>query len=243
MRLSAMNAAPTPLITPSMLSCDFAHAGDELQALKAAGVQAVHLDVMDGHFVPNLTFGAPVIAGWRKVTDLPFDVHLMMSDPGRYLDDFVKAGCDRIIVHIEVVPDPRELIGRIRAAGCEASLTLNPPTPFSAIEPFLGDVDAILVMSVMPGFGGQTFQPEVLDKVRAARAARPDLPISIDGGIGPQTIGLAFEAGATQFVTGSAFFRGDHNYAEALAELADHARRGPRRGSSPALPAGPTSTA
>ncbi|WZP01039.1 ribulose-phosphate 3-epimerase [Isosphaeraceae bacterium EP7] len=238
-----MDTAPAPFITPSMLSCDFARAGDELHALKAAGALGVHLDVMDGHFVPNLTFGAPVIAWWRKVTDLPFDVHLMMSDPGRYLDDFIEAGCDRIIFHIEVVPDPIDLIERIRAAGCQASLTLNPPTPFSAIEPFLDAVDAILVMSVMPGFGGQAFQPEVLEKVRAARAARPDLPISIDGGINPQTIGEAFDAGATQFVAGSAVFRGEQNYAEALAELADHARRGPRRGSSPALPAGPTSTA
>ena len=142
---------------------------------------------MDGHFVPNLSYGAPVIADWRKRTDFPFDTHLMMSDPGRYLDDFVKAGCDVIIFHIEAVPDPVPLARRIRAAGCQASIALNPPTPLSAIEPYLDEFDAVLVMSVMPGFGGQKFDPSVLDKVRALCAARPGLRISIDGGIKPDT--------------------------------------------------------
>jgi ribulose-phosphate 3-epimerase len=237
-RLKAWDAAPRPFVTPSLLNCDFAHVADALDALKAAGVVGVHLDVMDGHFVPNLSYGAPVAADWRKVTDFPFDTHLMMSDPGRYLDDFVRAGCDILVVHIEVLPDPVPLLKRIREAGCRASLCLNPPTPLSAIEPFLDEVDAVLVMSVMPGFGGQKFDPSVLEKVRAIRAARPDLPISIDGGINRSTAADAVAAGATQLVVGSGVFRPDGNYAAALAELAEEIRRGRQRGSAPTESAG-----
>jgi ribulose-phosphate 3-epimerase len=228
-RLERLNAAPGPFVTPSLLNCDFARMAEELEALEQAGAVAVHLDVMDGHFVPNLSYGAPVIADWRKRTEFPFDTHLMISDPGRYLDDFVAAGCDVIIFHIEVVPDPRPLLKRIRAAGCEAALALNPPTPFSAIAPYLDEVDAILVMSVMPGFGGQAFEASVLDKVRAARAARPGLRISIDGGIKPTTAEDAVAAGVVQLVAGSAVFRKPGNYAAALAELAEGARRGSER--------------
>jgi ribulose-phosphate 3-epimerase len=199
---------------------------DELDALKRAGAIAVHLDVMDGHFVPNLSYGAPVIADWRPRTDFPFDTHLMISDPSRYVEDFVRAGCDVIIFHIEAVPEPLPLLRRIRESGCEAALALNPPTPLSSIEPFLDELDAVLVMSVMPGFGGQKFEAAVLDKVRALRAARPALRISIDGGINPSTAGAAVEAGVAQLVAGSAVFRNDGNYAAALAELAQAARRG-----------------
>src|SRR5438270_9282954 len=169
-RLEVLRRASPPVITPSLLSCDFARMADELAALKEAGVPAVHLDVMDGHFVPNLSYGAPVIDDWRPRTDLPFDAHLMISDPARYLDDFVAAGCDVIIVHIEAVPEPVPLLRRIRAAGCEASLALNPPTPLSSIEPHLDELDAVLVMSVMPGFGGRPFDASVLEKVRARRS-------------------------------------------------------------------------
>jgi ribulose-phosphate 3-epimerase len=225
-RLDVMNSAPRPLVTPSLLNCDFARMADELDAVKRAGALAVHLDVMDGHFVPNLSYGAPVIEDWRPRTDLPFDTHLMISDPARYLDDFVRAGCDVIIFHIEAVPEPVPLLRRIRASGCQAALSLNPPTPLSAIEPFLDELDAVLVMSVMPGFGGQKFDATVLDKVRALRSARPDLRISIDGGIKPTTAGAAVSAGATQLVAGSAVFRSDGNYALALAELVQGARRG-----------------
>jgi ribulose-phosphate 3-epimerase len=225
-RLDAVDSAPRPLITPSLLNCDFARMAEELDAVKKAGARAVHLDVMDGHFVPNISYGAPVIKDWRPCTDLPFDAHLMISDPARYLDDFVRAGCDVIIVHIEVLPDPVPLLRRIRASGCQASLSLNPPTPLSAIEPFLDEVDAVLVMSVMPGFGGQKFEASVLDKVRALRSARPGQRISIDGGINPTTAGAAVAAGADQLVAGSAVFRNDGNYAAALAELAQAARRG-----------------
>jgi len=242
-RCNAWDAADRPVVTPSLLNCDFARVADELAALEAAGAVGVHLDVMDGHFVPNLSYGAPVAADWRGVTDLPFDTHLMISDPGRYLDDFVRAGCDTLIVHIEVLPDPVPVLRRIRAAGCRASLALNPPTPLAAIEPFLDEVDAVLVMSVMPGFGGQKFDATVLAKVQALRAGRPGLPISIDGGISPSTAADAVRAGATQLVAGSAVFRDDGNYAAALAELAEGARRGGPRGGAPAGSAGPPSDA
>jgi ribulose-phosphate 3-epimerase len=229
-RLEFLNAVPWPFVTPSLLNCDFARVSEELDALKQAGTVAVHLDVMDGHFVPNLSYGAPVIADWRKRTDFPFDTHLMISDPGRYLDDFIKAGCDVIIFHIEAVPDPRPILKRIRDAGCQAALALNPPTPFAAVAPHLDEIDSLLIMSVMPGFGGQAFEASVLDKVRAARAARPDLRISIDGGIKPNTAELAVAAGVSQMVAGSAVFRNPGNYAAALAELAEGARRGIERG-------------
>ncbi len=238
-RLRAWDSAPRPFVTPSLLNCDFARVGEDLDALKAAGAVAVHLDVMDGHFVPNMTYGAPVIADWRKRTDFPFDAHLMISDPARYLDDFVKAGSDTIIVQIEAVPDPSDLIRRIQAAGCRASLALNPPTPLSAIEPYLGAVDAVLVMSVMPGFGGQTFDASVLAKVRAIRANHPRLWISIDGGIKVDSAAEAAAAGVSQMVVGSGVFRPDGNYAAALAELAEGIRRGSERGSAPATTAGP----
>src|SRR4051812_17928824 len=165
-RLGVLDAAttPGPLVTPSILDCDFARIADELDALKRAGAVAVHLDVMDGHFVPNLSYGPPVIRDWRPRTDLTFDTHLMISEPGRYLDAFVAAGCDVIIFHIEVEPDPAPLARRIRALGCQAAVSLTPPTPVDAVEPFLDDLDAVLVMSVMPGFGGQPFDPSALDK-------------------------------------------------------------------------------
>jgi len=225
-RLGVLDSAERPLVTPSLLNCDFARMTEELDALRGAGAVAVHLDVMDGHFVPNLSYGPPVIADWRARTDFPFDTHLMISDPARYLDDFVRAGADVVIVHIEAVPEPISLLRRIRASGCQASLALNPPTPLAAIEPFLDELDAVLVMSVMPGFGGQAFEGAVLEKVRVLRTARPSLRISIDGGINPTTAGEATAAGATQLVAGSAVFRNDGNYAAALAELAQAARRG-----------------
>jgi ribulose-phosphate 3-epimerase len=242
-RLQRWDVAARPVITPSLLNCDFARMAAELAALKQAGAAGVHLDVMDGHFVPNLSYGAPVVADWRPCTDFLFDTHLMIADPARYLDDFVRAGCDVIIVHIEVVPQPMPLLERIRAAGCRAVLAFNPPTPVLALEPFLDAVDGILVMSVMPGFGGQSFEAAVLEKVRALRAARPTLPLAIDGGINPNTAAAAVAAGVTQLVAGSAVFRSDGNYAAALAELAEGARRGTIRGGGPGPRSGATSSA
>jgi len=242
-RLSLWDAAPPPLLTPSLLNCDFARVAEELAALERAGVVAVHLDVMDGHFVGNLSYGAPVIKDWRRRTDLPFDTHLMISDPARYADDFIEAGADVILFHIEVVPEPVDLLRRIRRAGCRAGLVLNPPTPVEAVRPFLAEVDSVLVMSVTPGRGGQPFQAQVLEKVRAIRAARPELWISIDGGINAGTADQATAAGATQLVVGSATFRPDGNYAAALAEVAEAARRGFERGGGPVAPAGPPSRA
>src|SRR4051812_40145308 len=181
---------------------------------------------MDGHFVPNLTYGPPVIADWRSRTDLPFDAHLMISDPARYLDAYVEAGCDVITFQIEAVPDPIELLRRIRRAGCRAALALNPPTPLESVTPYLAEVDKILVMSVMPGFGGQSFEPKVLEKVRALRAARPTLEIAIDGGIKPSNAAEVVAAGGTQLVVGSYVWGGGGNYAARLAEFGQAAARG-----------------
>lgn len=198
---------------------------DVLAGLKADGVSAVHLDVMDGHFVPNFTYGAPIIADWRKATDLPFDTHLMMDNPARYIDDFIAAGCDTLIVHIEVLPDPRDLLRHIRSSGVESGLSLNPGTPVESILPYLDDLDTVLVMSVQPGFGGQAFQPAVLEKVRKVKAQKPSLRMCIDGGIKTTTAPAAVEAGCDLLVAGSAVFQSGVSPKEALAALAASVRR------------------
>ena len=225
-RLEIWDSAPRPLVTPSILDCDFSKIGEELDGLKNAGAVAVHLDVMDGHFVPNLSYGPPVIADWRACTDFPFDAHLMISDPARYLDAFVAAGCDGITFHIEAVPEPTKLLRDIRRAGCRAALALNPPTPLAAVLPYLAELDKVLVMSVMPGFGGQAFDPVAKEKVRALRLARPGLEIAIDGGIKATNAAEVVTDGVTQLVVGSAIWRDDGNYAASLTELVQAARRG-----------------
>lgn len=190
-----------------MLKCDFANLHREVELLESAGAQVLHLDVMDGHFVPNLSYGPPVIKSLRAVTALPFDAHLMISEPGRYLDDYLDAGCDAMTVHIEAAPDPVAILRRIRKGGAAAGLALNPGTPVEAIIPYLPECDLVLVMSVEPGFGGQKFMPAVLEKVRRlAPLMGNDRLLSIDGGIGHDTIAAAAGAGATQFVVGSAIF-------------------------------------
>jgi len=206
-------------IAPSILSADFARLGEEV-ARVADEADLLHVDVMDGHFVPNLTIGPPVVASLRPVTELFLDVHLMVDNPGVLLDDFAAAGADRCIVHVEL-GDPRPLFDRMRAHGMGVGLVLSPPTPVDAVLPFLDEIDLLLVMSVNPGWGGQSFIPEVLDKVRVARAeidAR-GLPveIEIDGGIKVDTAPEAAAAGCDILVAGSAVFRADDPAAAARA--------------------------
>jgi ribulose-phosphate 3-epimerase len=216
---SEIVASSQGVIAPSMLKCDFACLDREIADLEAAGAKVLHWDVMDGHFVPNLSYGAMVIEAARKRTSLFFDAHLMMAEPGRYLDSFLRAGCDAITVHIEAVPDPTQVLKEIREAGRAAGLALNPGTPVSAVTQFLPLCDLVLVMSVQPGFGGQAFRPDVLPKVsELRRLAAPETVISIDGGIGRTTIGPAAQAGARLFVVGSEIFERD-DYATAMAEL------------------------
>ena len=196
-----------PLVGPSMLACDFAHVADEVRRMEDAGARVLHLDVMDGHFVPNLSFGIPVVEAIRRVTRLPLDVHLMISEPARYVEAFRRAGADLMTIHIEAVPEPRPLLRQIRQLGAAAGISLNPPTPVAAVEEFLDECDLVLVMSVMPGFGGQRFDPVALEKLRRLRALGGERRLlSVDGGIQTENIGLCAEAGADLLVAGTALF-------------------------------------
>ena len=198
-----------PVIAPSMLKCDFGNLQNEVARLDAAGFPLYHLDVMDGHFVPNLSYGPMVIERLRALTATPFDAHLMISDPARYLDDYFRAGCEAITFHLEAVPQPTELLLEIRRQNVVSGLAINPETAIDLVEPFLEYCDVLLIMSVNPGFGGQKFMPEVLPKIQRAREVAGDrLLISVDGGIAAGTIGQCAEAGAEIFVAGSSIF--DH---------------------------------
>ena len=211
--------AARPIIAPSMLKCDFGDLANEVERLTAANAKVLHWDVMDGHFVPNLSYGPMVIERVRPLTDMLFDAHLMISEPERYLDEYLKAGCETITVHIEAVPQPTPLLRRIRDAGRAAGLALNPKTPLSAVEPFLGEIDLLLVMSVQAGFGGQSFIPESIAKLREARQKiSSETILSVDGGIGTKTIAGCAAAGTDLFVAGSSIFD-QSDYAVAIEEL------------------------
>ena len=201
------------ILSPSILSADFGILAEQVKRAENAGAQWLHIDVMDGHFVPNMTFAMPVIKSLRKYTDMFFDVHLMIEEPIRYIEDFVKAGADIITVHVEACKDVVATLEKIKECGVKAAITLNPPTPVSAIEPYLDKVDMVLVMSVNPGFGGQKFIPESLDKVKEIRtlldAKGLDTDIEIDGGVNAGNLASILEAGANVIVAGSAIFSGD----------------------------------
>lgn len=209
-------------IAPSILSADFAYLAEEIQKVERAGADWLHIDVMDGHFVPNLTFGPPIVSSIRKVSKLPFDVHLMVNNPETLIDPFAKAGADIITVHAETAPHLHRLIYAIKEQGIKAGVSLNPATPLSAVEEVLSDVDMILIMSVNPGFGGQKFIYSAIEKIKKLKALAAErglaFDIEVDGGINKDTAPLVTAAGANILVAGSAIY-GAPDIAQAIASL------------------------
>ncbi|RSJ09911.1 Ribulose-phosphate 3-epimerase [Streptococcus intermedius] len=200
-------------IAPSILSADYANFESELKKLEATGAEYAHIDIMDGHFVPNISFGAGVVASMRPHSKLVFDCHLMVSNPEHHIEEFARAGADIISIHAEATSHIHGALQKIRAAGVKASVVINPGTPVEAVKNVLNLVDQVLVMTVNPGFGGQAFLPETMDKVRELVVLREvnqlDFDIEVDGGIDDETIRVAKEAGANVFVAGSYVFKGD----------------------------------
>lgn len=209
-------------ISPSILSADFARLGEEVQAVERGGADYIHIDVMDGHFVPNITIGAPVVKALRPVTSLPLDVHLMIENPDTYIPDFAAAGADIITVHQEAVPHLHRTVQLIHSFGKRAGVSLNPATPVDTLELILAEVDLVLLMTVNPGFGGQSFIPFTLEKIAHMRAmierSCRSIELEVDGGVKAANIADIAKAGADVFVAGSAVFNGD-DYAHNLAEL------------------------
>jgi len=209
-------------IAPSILACDFARLGEELEAVERGGADWIHVDVMDGHFVPNLTIGPPVVEAVRRSTRLPLDVHLMIEEPERSIPDYVSAGAGTVGVHVETCPHLHRTLGQIRELGARCCVVLNPATPAALVEPVLGDADQVLVMTVNPGFGGQKFIASQLGKIERIRRWIDERELSVDlqvdGGIGPETVGRAAAAGADVFVAGTAIF-GAPDYGAAIEGL------------------------
>jgi ribulose-phosphate 3-epimerase len=216
-------------IAPSILSADFGRLADEVRAVEAAGADWIHVDVMDGRFVPNITIGPLVVEAVRRVTRLPIDAHLMIVEPERYVEAFARAGADLISVHAEASPHLHRTIQAIRAAGARPSVALNPSTPLDCLEYVIGDVDMVLLMTVNPGFGGQSYIPAVTEKVRRLRRMADErgqeLEIEVDGGVGASAVGAVAQAGASVFVAGTAVF-GAKDYRAAIHDLRDAAERG-----------------
>ena len=210
------------LIAPSILAADFAALGQAIAAAEAGGADLIHVDVMDGHFVPNITIGPPVVRSLKKVAKVPLDVHLMIEEPDRYVEDFIKAGAAMLSVHVEVLPHLHRTIHYIKSLGAKAGVAINPSTPISALEEIAGDVDHVLVMSVNPGFGGQTFIPRSESKIQAIRklldTAGNRAPIEVDGGVDAGNAARLVSAGATILVAGNAIF-GSPDPAAATREI------------------------
>lgn len=209
-----------PAVLPSLLQCDFGNLQSEIHSLEAVGIRGFHLDVMDGHFVPNFTYGMPIVSAVRKLTRLPVDVHLMMSNPGDYLEQFAEAGADSLTIHAEIAADKVPLLRRIREMGLTTGLAINPSTSLQEIESLLDLCDLLLIMSVDAGFGGQAFNPVALDKLKSVKEKHPELLLEVDGGVNQRTIADCVQAGAQLLVVGSAIF-GQEDYRRAVEQLAD----------------------